>query len=173
MITNDLKLFRGKDSIGLWRYGYYYPLYYSLFSKRRGAIREPDGGEVEVDMETVGRTADCTDINDNVIFEGDIVKYYKVESSGNGWDEPSESWIKEVYGLVAYHMGSLCLEHCWEMPIAGLSKEMRSEVTDDIMIHDAYNLDEFPNIKSDADLFLAEIVGNKYDNPELLELIEE
>jgi len=50
---------------------------------------------------------------------------------------------------------------------------MRTEVTDDIMIHDAYNLDEFPNIKSDADLFLAEIVGNKYDNPELLELIEE
>lgn len=173
MLTNDLKLFRGKDSNGIWRYGYYYPLYYSMFSKPRGAIKEPDLGQIEVDMETVGRTADCTDVNNRNIWEGDIIKYYKVESSGNGWDEPSESWITEVYDIVAYHHGVLCLEHCWELSAFSVSKEMRCEDTDNIMIHDAYNLDEYPNIKSDADLFVAEVIGNKYDNPELLKLIEE
>ena len=164
------ELFKAKEKTsGKWMYGYY------CQDDANARIISSIDIKVTADIEpqTLCRNAHCSDVNDNTIFESDIIKYYKVESSGNGWDEPSESWITEVYDIVAYHYGVLCLEHCWELSAFNVSKEMRCEDTDNIMIHDAYNLDEYPNIKSDADLFVAEVIGNKYDNPELLELIEE
>ena len=143
-------IFRGKRTDnGEWVYGYYTKARYFLNKKEMHIIFEPDveafphcefTGYEEVLPETVGQYTGLTDKNGKRIFEGDIVKgiAYSAERIG------VIVWIDEISSFgVRYlkNVNSTAWENSSILRCASMGK---------------------------TDEFVAEIIGNIHDNPEIL-----
>lgn len=152
-------VFRGKrKDNGKWIEGYYFkklnphtedgfPLYHGI------ADLPPFGAEVI--PETVGQFTDLCDKNGKRIFEGDILKVktmWHAEFPENEYGFPTSPIKTETYWSVEYknfsgEMGFM---------VYGIDRRWHTKLT----WNKLYNAD-------------AEVVGNIYDNPELLERSKE
>lgn len=147
-------LFRGKGNPeyndGDWYYGYL------LFDGKDYQIIEPKYGcfRRTVLKETIGEFTGMTDKNGTKIFEGDIVK------TQSFYTRPYSTKRKEkqFLGIVEYHtatfrnLGSSINNQKYDA-------SWRVNIVEDIGDYGYYNWTRFWN---------CEIVGNKFDNPELV-----
>lgn len=147
-------LFRGKrKSDGEWVYGYYVQTNDYLDRRKRNLIFEVNSvnyprneivGTHEVDLQTVGQYTGLIDINGVKIFEGDILSCddYPYTSDGNQNYYAEIVWLDEnaAFGLYTFKNPM--------SKVRGVSE----------------GCDYIDDFKSDE----WEVIGNIYDNPELL-----
>lgn len=158
-------LFRGKGTCGLnagdWIYGYYVKDFWKPTRCGCGIIPidKERGGYCEVDPSTIGQYTGLTDKNGKKIFEGDIIRYADMydyncylESLDNieAYDKIDFGYIwtvdEIVYGIKTGYPAFDLNNHYWDCN--GLSE-----------------LNESGN-------YFYEVIGNIYDNPELLKGIK-
>ena len=162
-------LFRGKQiKDGKWIEGYYCPKPYSHFPCEPTifpfeTINKDWHGE-RVDPETVGQYTGLTDKNGRKIFEGDIILYHhKVKKLVPCEDATQEEILhhgldpESGFGL-AYrpkrtirYKGNVTVD-----PICGTDLNLNNNC-------------QWWRCENDGQLTSVEIIGNIYDNPELLE----
>lgn len=138
-------LFRGKGTIdGEWKYGYYAgevcKTPFSPTTKQDNIIQLGSNLWCEVVPDTVGQFTGLTDKNGTKIFEGDIVEGIAYSGKFVG----IIVWIDEIGGF-------------------GVRYKKRQEAT-------AWENSSILKCasKGRTDEFTAEIIGNIYDNPELI-----
>lgn len=145
-------LFRGKDNDGNWRYGFYgeHGDAACIFEIER---------RLYVDKSTAGQYTGAKDKNGLMIFEGDIVKQ-TFEKGSNIYDRDSLGFVDIETIVKGYHVGVV------SMTRNGVG--MQSPI---IRIEEA--IDQAPSVsKSKRFVHIAsyrsEVIGNIYDNPEML-----
>lgn len=142
-------IFRGKSTdINKWVYGFYagedckYP--WSPTIKQANIIQQGSGLWYEVDPKTVGQYTGLTDKNGVKIFEGDILSCddYPYTSDGNQNYYAKVVWLDEnaAFGLYTFKNPT--------SKVRGVSE----------------GCDYVDDFESDV----WEVIGNIYDNPELL-----
>lgn len=143
-------LFRGKNiDKDEWVKGYYCPTLFSLFSRFPKPTIYPASGiishwdGIEVNPETIGQYTGLADKNGKKIFEGDIVKCRDITN--------------DYEFLANVQFGNPNGEYNW-----GYQLVTAARVNKDILCW--VNMD-------DAGTTI-EVIGNIYDNPELLEAVE-
>ena len=141
-------LFRGKRvDNGEWTEGYFFKSWYKVFLLW-GMTGDCTNME-EVVPDTVGQFTSLCDKNGNKIFEGDIVKVTYIEQrqyQGVSYQD-ERSYVEEVI----YNEKSACF--------------MLKIICEDVPLYrPLHNFGSLANIKE------LEIIGNIYDNHELLEV---
>ena len=133
-------LFRGKRlDNGEWIEGYYSPVNLPLAGNMGHFINEGGFRAIEVDPETVSEFTGLRDRNGKRIFEGDIINYEDGDPSDY---EYHDGTIMNV-GEIIFCDGKFCFTNA-------------VSVTMDDLLCENNMLD-------------CEVIGNKWDNPELLE----
>lgn len=175
-------IFRGFNRKNMkWLYGYYF------VNRGRHFIVTDDIADpfstcedYIVDPGTVGQFTGMKDRNGKEIFEGDIVKWYQLNIDGGPDLKITRSRIARMRGVVEYSGERFRIaipedgDELPYYPIPGLiilcDRLGRSSEGELQIGSPAYpdNLDEFPDVQM-GDLYHAEVIGNKHDNPELLE----
>jgi uncharacterized phage protein (TIGR01671 family) len=140
--------FRGKEESGKWVYGFYVFQEHDQTKKdesRHLIYRNNVLGVygTEVDKETVGQYVGLKDKNDNQIYEGDIIR----KTYLNGWYIAVVEWHD-----VGYYCGFL-LRIIGGVYILGI--DIKEE--------------EWNGFRLGWSASYGEIIGNIYDNPELLD----
>lgn len=135
-----------------------------------------DMGTMElVDPETITEYTGLQDRNGRDMYEGDIIKYYAFDVREDGehiW--MTQTYIKEVWSEITFNDGAFVMDNSTGFPLMYLTKAYQVKDDFDEEYLNACNLDEFkPVCPTCNDLYLAEVVGNRFENPELLENIEE
>lgn len=141
---------------------------------KRPHIHTDMGVSESVYPETITEYTGLKDRKDVEIYEGDIVRFFELDYVQTGpaiW--MIEINIKEVWDEIVFVDGHFSLRTREEYPLRYMTKDYH---TDDFKyeFEEACNLNDFllkcPTYK---DLLLMEVMGNKFENPELLENIEE
>lgn len=144
-LVKSMKIFHGKRiDNGEWVYGWYAPLVCNDKTMIPN-IKDYNGSDWKVDSDTIGQYTGLTDKNDNMIFEGDIIRTITLDTG------------MECLAVVCF--GNFIDENNGDEYIGFYI--------------------EFDGIKTTAAQLAMkecknriEIIGNIYDNPELLEVEE-
>lgn len=140
---------------------------------KRPHIHTDMGVSESVYPETITEYTGLKDRNGKEIYEGDIVKYYEI-----GYKDVEEfcsmtPYIMEVWSEVVFLDGHFTLSIDIRYPLRVLT---RGYQTDNFKsdFKEAENLNDFLlKCPTYQDLLLIEVMGNRFENPELLENIEE
>jgi uncharacterized phage protein (TIGR01671 family) len=142
--------FRGKSLLdSKWYYGFYYNMDDSRIGERRHIIRWENNGpgrqniEEPIDPKTLGQYIGIKDIYGKKVFRGDIVKVKEIVYASCYREEVGE--IREFTGEVVWK------NHGWHIA---------KKIENGVRYHSLW----LWNIEDDS----MEIIGNIYDNPELL-----
>ena len=138
-------LFRGKRiDNGEWVAGYYVPVCWGRFPCVPCIVPEPvDAWEsMKVDPETVGQYTGLTDKNSKKIFEGDILKI--IHKYQSPFDDDTKEYTDITTDVVFFDDEGLCFSY-GKSPFLCVVNNVTTEY---------------------------EVIGNIYDNPELLEVGE-
>ena len=134
--------FRGKDLLGKWRYGdLVREKWKSILNTNEKAFMIKNGNRATTVLEnTIGQYTGLHDKNGKEIYEGDIVFYEDWEMAYEGGG--NDSFINK--GIIEYVENNCCFN---------VTERQTVDLTDVLY-------------EGNEDL---EIIGNIYDNPELLE----
>lgn len=149
-------LFRAKrEATNEWVYGYFVKEYYDFLIYVQPQIITQSGREY-VNENTLGQFTGLTDKNGVKIFEGDIITFEDVCcEGGSGYEYPDE-WAVETMNRVEVVIRNGCV--CF-------GKELfETSAYEDIQSY-------YPNL-NEWFAECAEVIGNIYDNPELIVSVE-
>lgn len=155
--------FRGKDKVTReWFYGNLY----AEDDRGRTHICTPERGCLRIAPDTVGQFTGITDEEGREVFEGDILEAcYKYDIiTANGGVDPDNDCI--CYGVVEFDNDSLQ----WALNVYKAESHIREYLKEEDCSHVPLCIfgHEYgyanPNVK---------VIGNRYDDPELLELLKD
>lgn len=125
-------------------------------------------GAYPVIEDTVGQFTGLVDKNGKEIYEGDVVSWYALEYQDRDLFEEPSSFIVKQEEEVVFDCGGFSVKHDTEFPLKYLTEDYRITNPVSTIFEYTYNKDEYPFIKNENDLCFCEIIGNIFDNPELL-----
>jgi uncharacterized phage protein (TIGR01671 family) len=154
-VYGDLEIHRKDDKVLIHLYnkdGEYYRKYY-------------------VNPDTIGQFTGMLDKHGKEIYEGDIVRYWAedtrcINPDCDAFNHIYELFLKKIVGVVSFEDGMFFCEDYTPLTWCGLTnlEELRNELN--VTEEDGWN-DCDGNIIDESKLGI-EIIGNIYDNPELI-----
>lgn len=138
--------FRAKDREGKWIYGFYSPTIWYPSYEQTPSIKTFKGADKEIDVNTLGIYTGLKDKNDRKVFEGDVIRMHYFFQNYDPFTYGAFEDEAEIIGVVKYE----------------LLDGFHVETVDD---HSGCYLQWIEEPTEEL-----EVLGNIYDNPELLEV---
>lgn len=161
--------FRGKDGFeNTWLYG---DLVHRKDPPTNVSPLQING--IGVVTETVGMYSGLHDKNKDRIYEGDVVRWFVLECVGDICGLGETFYIREGIAIVRFELGEFMAGNT---SLRYISREMKLIDKNAKFNNDDYdypaNREKFPHIER-CDLSKCQILGNIFDNPDLLNDINE
>lgn len=144
---------------GDWVYGLVTEMYDDRFPNLPATMRNTDGvSNIDVDYKSIGQYTGLTDKNGTKIFEGDIIRYAD--------NDEYEMYLESIECPEEYE--GVDFSKMWTVDEVVYGDKI-SYPAFDLNAHD-FDCNGLAEINESGGQWFYEVIGNIYDNPELLEV---